>query len=126
MTLAKHLVETAATPQSEPVVGKPTVPNSAGGHSFAVDDWTRLERFLILGSEGGSYYASERTLTVANAAAVVACAKADGVEAVRRIAAVSDAGRAPKNDYAVFALALVAAHGDAAGKATAYSYSRSC
>ena len=27
------------------------------GHAWAVDDWTRLRRFLILGSEGGSYYA---------------------------------------------------------------------
>jgi 60 kDa SS-A/Ro ribonucleoprotein len=108
------------TPQNEAVPGKPTVPNSAGGYSFAVDDWTRLQRFLILGSEGGSYYASERTLTVKNATAVVACAQADGLEAVRRIVAVSDAGRAPKNDYAVFALALVAAHADAAGKKAAY------
>ncbi len=120
MKLAKH-ISTKTTPQSEPVPGKPTVPNSAGGYAFVVDDWTRLDRFLILGSEGGSYYATERTLTVENAAAVVACAKADGVEAVRRIAATSEAGRAPKNDYAVFALALVAAHADAAGKLAAYA-----
>ena len=30
-----------------------------GGFAWAVDDWTRLRRFLILGSEGGSYYAGE-------------------------------------------------------------------
>lgn len=119
MKLAKH-VSVKNTPQSEPVPGKNTVPNSAGGYSFAVDDWTRLERFLILGSEGGSYYATERKLTVENAAAVVACAKANGVEAVRRIVGVSDSGRAPKNDFAVFALALVAANADAAGKKAAY------
>ena len=35
-----------------------------------MDDMTRLQRFLILGSEGGSYYASERKLTLENAAAV--------------------------------------------------------
>lgn len=109
------------TPQSEPVPGKPTVPNSAGGYSFEVDDWTRLDRFLVLGSESGSYYATERKLTIENAAAVIACAKADGAEAVRRIVAVSDAGRAAKNDYAVFALALVAANADAAGKVAAYA-----
>ena len=119
MKLFKH-VSTKKTPQSEPVPGKPMVPNSAGGYSFALDDWTRLERFLILGSEGGSYYATERKLTVENAATAVSCAKANGAEAVRRIVAVSDAGRAPKNDYAVFALALVAAHADAAGKKAAY------
>ncbi|QEL15973.1 TROVE domain-containing protein [Limnoglobus roseus] len=115
----KH-VSPKVTPQSEPVPGKPTVANSAGGYSFAVDDWKRLDRFLVLGSEGGSYYATERKLTVENAAAVVACAKADAAEAVRRVVAVSDAGRAAKNDYAVFALSLIAANADAVGKKAAY------
>lgn len=48
---AKH-VSTRRTPQSQPIPGQPMVPNSAGGYTFAVDDWTRLERFLILGNEG--------------------------------------------------------------------------
>ena len=43
-------------PQSEPLDER-QVPNSAGGHAYPVDDMTRLQRFLILGSEGGSYYA---------------------------------------------------------------------
>ena len=73
---------------------------------WAVDDWTRLDRFLILGSEGGSYYASERKLTRENAEAVLRCIAADGARVVARIVAVSDAGRAPKNDPALFALAL--------------------
>ena len=46
-------------PQSAPIAGSGQVPNSAGGFAWAVDDWTRLRRFLVLGSEGGSYYASE-------------------------------------------------------------------
>ena len=46
------------TPQSEPLDER-QVPNSAGGHSYPVDDMTRLRRFLILGSEGGSYYAND-------------------------------------------------------------------
>lgn len=120
MKLSKH-VSPKVTPQNAPVPGKPTVPNSAGGFSFAVDDWKRLDRFLVLGSEGGSYYATERALTVENAAAVVACAKADAAEAVRRVVAVSDGGRAAKNDYAVFALSLIAANADAAGKKAAYA-----
>ncbi|MBY0229639.1 MAG: TROVE domain-containing protein, partial [Gemmataceae bacterium] len=95
--------------------------NSAGGWSFAVDDWTRLDRFLILGCEGGSYYASERKLSRENAQAVLRCVAADGPEAVRRIVAVSVAGRAPKNDPAVFALALACAHGDALTKKAAYA-----
>ena len=39
----------------------------SGTTSPPVDDMTRLQRFLILGSEGGSYYADERKLTLENA-----------------------------------------------------------
>ena len=31
---------------------------------FALDDWARLGRFLILGCEGSTYYATERDLTI--------------------------------------------------------------
>ena len=41
------------TPQSQPIPGSAQVPNSAGGYTWQVDDWTRLDRFLILGAEGG-------------------------------------------------------------------------
>ena len=56
--------------------------NSAGGYTWPVDDWVRLDRFLILGAEGGSYYASERTLVRENAEAVERCLRADGRRAV--------------------------------------------
>lgn len=94
-------------PQSEPIPR--TVPNSAGGHVFPVSDWTRLDRFLVLGSEGGAYYAGARTLTRENAGAVLRCLAEDGPRAVAAIVAVSEAGRAPKQDPAIFALALAAA-----------------
>src|SRR6266550_8600616 len=90
------------TPQSEPIAG--TVANSAGGYAFPVDDWVRLDRFLILGSEGGSYYAGERALTRDSAEAVLRCIKADGPRAVARIREISRSGRAPRNDPAIFAL----------------------
>lgn len=106
MNYAKHL----ATTQREPMAGQ--VPNSGGGFSFPVDDWTQLDRFLVLGAEGGSYYATERKLTKENAAAVMRCIEADGQRAVARIVEISDSGRAPKNDPALFALALAAKRGD--------------
>ena len=99
-----------ATPQSQPIPN--TVPNSAGGYAFPTDDWARLDRFLILGSEGGSYYADERALTRDNAQAVLRAIAADGMRAVGRIIEVSEAGRAPKNEPALFALALAAAADD--------------
>jgi 60 kDa SS-A/Ro ribonucleoprotein len=106
--LQKH--GTRRVPQWVPLRGQ--VPNSAGGHAWAVDVWTRLRRFLILGSEGGSYYASEWTLTHENARAVDEAVREDGPRAVAEIVAVSGAGRAPKNDPALYALALAAGAAD--------------
>jgi 60 kDa SS-A/Ro ribonucleoprotein len=105
---------TRRTPQTEPIPGAGHMPNSAGGFAWSVDDWTRLRRFLILGSEGGSYYAGERELTRENADAVVRCLKADGARTVAEIVAVSRDGRAPKNEPALFALAACAGLGDEA------------
>jgi 60 kDa SS-A/Ro ribonucleoprotein len=101
---------TRRVPQWAPVPGQ--VANSAGGFAWAVDVWTRLRRFLILGSEGGSYYASEWSLTRENAQAVEECVREDGLRAVAEIVRVSTEGRAPKNDPALYALALAAGAGD--------------
>lgn len=85
------------------------VKNYAGGYTFALDKWDRLQRFLILGSDGGTYYASEQKLTAKNAEVVQACAAEDPDKTVQKIVEISDAGRAAKNDPALFALALVGA-----------------
>jgi 60 kDa SS-A/Ro ribonucleoprotein len=106
------------TPQSEPLRSD-QIPNSAGGFAWAVDDWTRLRRFLVLGSEAGSYYASESKLTRENAQAAERCVAEDGPRAVADIVRVSDEGRAPKNDPALFALAMAAGIGDEATRKAA-------
>ena len=110
-----------ATPQSQPILGSNQVPNSGGGYSWEVDDWTRLDRFLILGAEGGTYYIAERDLVKQNHDALVRCIKTEGNRVVSRILEISDSARAPKNDPAIFALALVATHGDAKAKAHAFA-----
>jgi 60 kDa SS-A/Ro ribonucleoprotein len=106
--LSKH--GTRRVPQWLALAGQ--VANSAGGHAWAVDVWTRLRRFLVLGSEGGSYSASEWTLTRENAKAVEDAVHTDGLRAVAEIVTVSREGRAPKNDPALYALALAAGVGD--------------
>jgi len=111
---------TRATPQSQPISGRNMVKNSAGGFAFSVDDWVMLDRFLILGSEGGSYYASPQKLTVQNAKAVVRCIETDGVRVINRLVEISQAGRAPKNDPALFVLALCSKFGDIATKHAAF------
>jgi 60 kDa SS-A/Ro ribonucleoprotein len=103
---------TRQVPQWAPIPGSDQVLNSAGGFAWNVDDWARLHRFLVLGSERGSYYAAEWTLTRENAQAVERCIREDGKRAVTEIVRVSEEGRAPKNDPAIFALAMAAGLGD--------------
>ena len=108
--LKRH--RTRRVPQSVAIPGADQAPNSAGGFAWAVDEWTRLRRFLILGSEGGTFYTSEQKLTRANAKAVERCLDADGRRTIDEIVRISVEGRAPKNDPALFALAIAAAHDD--------------
>ncbi len=116
-----------ATPQTHPIPGSTQAANSAGGYSWQVDDWTRLDRFLILGSEGGTYYIGESELVKQNHDAIVRCVRLDGVRVVERTVEISHSGRAPKNDPAIFALALVAAHGDSEARALSFqSLSKVC
>ncbi len=111
MDYSKH-VSTKATPQMERTPGRTEVENSAGGFVHAVSDWDRLDRFLILGSEGGTYYVSEKSLTKDNAEAVIRLIKQDGLRVVNQVVAVSKAGRAHKNDAALFVLAAAAKLGN--------------
>jgi 60 kDa SS-A/Ro ribonucleoprotein len=121
MSYLNKWISNKKTPQSAPIPGSKQVPNSGGGYAFALDAWARLDRFLILGSEGGSYYASERALTLENTQAVEACLRLDGPRAVELIVAVSDQGRAPRNDPALFALALAAKRGDLPTRRAAFA-----
>ena len=100
------------TPQSEAIPGTTQTPNSAGGFTWALDRWARLDRFLVLGSEGGTYYVSERALTIENATTAIECIAEDGLRVVRHVVEISRSGRAPKNDPALFVLALAASAGD--------------
>ena len=118
------LCSAVPTPQSEPL-NERQVPNSAGGHAFPVDDMTRLQRFLILGSEGGSYYADERKLTLENVDAVKRCITASeesGINAVTEIARISKSRRAAKPGPGLFALAMAASYGSNKVRKTAFDF----
>ncbi|MCA9839158.1 MAG: TROVE domain-containing protein [Trueperaceae bacterium] len=93
--------------------------NSAGGYVWELDPWQRLDRFLILGTEGGSFYASEQTLSVENAENVMQLLKEDGVRVLERVTELSTQGRAYKNDPALFVLALAFTVADAETRAAA-------
>lgn len=84
------------------------VKNAAGGYSFQVGDRERLRRWLLLGSEGGTYYTSAKDLTKDNAQVVLRMAASDPLELVRQIVEISAAGRAPRQNTLIFALAVAA------------------
>lgn len=91
------------------------VQNYAGGFVYELSDMDQLDRFLIMGSDGGSYYASEKDLTVKSAGVVTRLIKAGkGRQVVDRAVEISEAGRAIKNDPALLVLALCLASDDTA------------
>lgn len=102
----------SGTPQRAPQPDRAQIRNSADGFVYALDAWARLERFLILGTEGGTLYAGARELTKDNAVHLAALVRSDGVRVVERIVAISTEGRAPKVSPAIFALAMCAGFGD--------------
>lgn len=112
MNNAYSRFSTLRTPQSEPIPGESQIQNAAGGYVYDVGIFKQLERFLILGSEGGSYYVKEQKLTKDNALNAIKAIEQDGRRAVDVIVRISGEGRAPKNDAAIFVLALAASATD--------------
>lgn len=107
MQYLENSINTREMPRNEALANRnEQVPKSSSGFAWDVDNWTRLERFLILGSERGAYYVNERELTLENIDAVTDCLKQDGLRVVKTVVEISAAGRAPKNDPVLFVLAL--------------------
>ena len=92
------------------------VQNNAGGFVFSVSNDTRLRRFLILGTTGGTYYQGEAELTRENADVVIDAATNNTKALVDLVVEISLAGRAPKQNPSIFALAAAAGLGDAEGR----------
>jgi len=82
------------------------VKNNAGGFSFKASEWDRLERFLILGTDDGTYYVNEVDLTKQNVDFVRGLLSQDATEVIRRTVDVSVNARAKSNSPAIFILAL--------------------
>lgn len=97
---------TTTTPQSQPIPGSAMVKNNAGGYTFALDQWQRLNRFLIIGVDGGTYYVNEHKHTLDNAKVVLECLASDYKRTIDAAVDVSERGLAKSNDQAIFVLAL--------------------
>ena len=81
------------------------------------DDWDRLDRFLVLGCEGNTYDTRDHAL---DATVVSRCLASDGLRTLHRIVDIAKTGRAPKNDPAIFSLAMAAKLGDERTRHAAY------
>ncbi len=101
-----------STPQTEKIPGSKQKKNSAGGYSFKVDEWQQALRFLVLGTTGGSYYASEKKLTKDAAKLIQKLAEKNGPKLVELLLDVSLNGRAPRQQPTLLALAICAAAED--------------
>lgn len=86
--------------------------NAAGGFVFKVTPATQFNRFLTLGTEGGTFYVGQDELTADTTKRVRKYIESDGLAAVATIVEVSTSGRAPKPNPAIFALAMAAGVGD--------------
>lgn len=101
-----------STPQRTRTPGRTDeVKNNAGGFVFKTSDKDRLDRFLILGTEGATYYVGAADQTKKSATFLRKMIAADERAVVDAIVDVSVNARAYKNSPALFALALVLSEG---------------
>lgn len=115
-----RLINRRRTAQSQPATAD-QVRNDAGGYSFELDDIAKVRRFLVLGTDAGSYYQRAAELTRDNAECVLDLAERDGGALVDQIVDVSARGLAPRQNPALFALAIAASVGSEESKAYALS-----
>lgn len=81
-----------------------------GGEAYEIDAWRQLRRFLILGTEGGTFYVNERDLTAKNIEAVERCLNLNPIRTINEIVDVSLEGSAAKQNPAILALAMAASY----------------
>lgn len=94
--------------------------NNNGGFSFVIDAWSFYDRFLIIGPQSGNNAKDANLLADEGIALVKNLIKIDAIRVLSQAVQFSLEGRAPKNDSAIIAIALVAAYGNSAEQVAAY------
>lgn len=77
-----------------------------------LDLWTRLDRFLLLGADRGTYYAGGEAPAGDRLSLIRACLAQDGPKTVRRIVRFAESERGPALEPALCSLAACAKFGD--------------
>jgi len=83
------------------------VKNNAGGYVYSLDIWGILDRFFLLGTEGGTYYQGESDLTKQNFNVLKQCVTENPQRVINRILEFSSEGRAFKKDVLIFSIAYL-------------------
>lgn len=86
------------------------VQNSAGGYVYSVSDEQRLRRFLVLGTEGGTFYASQKDLTRVNVNFLKEYAAKDPNMFFGTLLDVDANNVAPRHSTVLLALAVLYTH----------------
>ena len=102
------------TPQTVKADSRQTL-NRAGGYTFELTDLDRFKRFLILGANKGFYGDTARE----NLELIT---RLDPILATDIIVEYAQGRRAPKQDPALFALAILASHGSDEGRSYALKH----
>lgn len=119
MADALRTINTRVTPQSKRALPEQTK-NAAGGYVFTLADDLQLHRFLTMGVAGSTFYVGERELADEAGDLVARWAREKGTQLVEKIVEISVAGRAPRVNACLFALAVASALGDDVTRTRAY------
>lgn len=87
------------------------VQNHAGGFVYQVGDAERLRRFLVLGTEGGTFYASQKDLTKTNVEFLKEFATKDPFVYYTVLEQADEQNIAPRHSTILLALAVLYAFG---------------
>lgn len=107
MSALRNYANTVKNPPVTNRISDRQVVNNTGGFVYQVPDKQRLERFLILGTEKGSYYVTESDLTQQNVSWLENLIQRSPQLVLDVVLDVSTSGRAYRNGPAIFVLALM-------------------
>jgi Uncharacterized protein containing a von Willebrand factor type A (vWA) domain len=82
------------------------IPNAAGGWVFPINRWDHLLRFLMIGTEGGTYYVDEGRIQTENLLNTAECLRENGPQVIEITAQIAEERRAYKVTPALWVLAL--------------------
>lgn len=99
----------------------PTMISPQGGEVEVIDLWSRYRRFLILGTDAGTFNVDAPTLTTDNFKVVRDALAENPREAINLMVAVAKSRRAPKIDPVLAALSLALASDNVGTRKLAYN-----